>query len=275
MSRQQQRLRLRTRLAGQQSRWQRIRIAIEKLPNWVGVLGLMLSIISIGMTLSINRNQDRRWEALNQLRVQISGVDFLNFLVLHKDSANEKFLGFNPEALPVWRNGFLTDSVRVITGVALTNSYFDESSSRWHFIGYHESPLERPLKTVTQARSRANELHLTAYEISKVLGVELTTKNFGVLPAESVDVRLRAVFPGNDSLEMFSTEKPAELYGGGVRSLQAFLPVPLTLEIPDTLFFSLAISYSFEGTHVEKKGTLRYTSADQDWRWYFAEDQKE
>lgn len=199
----------------------------------VSLIAIVISLGSLIWTLANQWEQNRRWDALNLGRVQLSDVGFIIWKELSKEEALSTNWGYKPTLYSVVQDRVHLGKYQMPYELVL----MDSNNVR--------IPNSNGFYTLVEAQQETERLKpQTQPNVLKHYQVQFNFKNTGSTSSKETSIRITAQISGNDKpLDIFKSIEPIDLLPSSSINAVSNFYVPLNAALPQIMKFSAFITY--------------------------------
>lgn len=225
--------------------------------NWIALGALIISIISFIFAYYNWRDQNNKWDALNEARIDLADIYFFAWELIAVNEANSIKWGWKPKLFTVVENQTSTGNLKLLDKLVIIDKNRDkiEGSGRY--------------RTVTEAVKSAQDLGLDSneYILQKQQRLWIKVKNVGQTNANDIHIMLQTFDEETKSwIETFNTTSSIELVAGAERSFKVDFFISIDDFYPDPMKFKLNLNYStINDRKISKELPLAYKPHDNLW----------
>lgn len=209
---------------------------------WVAILAVVISIINFIFLSQFRWDQNKRWDALNIARVELSEVYFIGWEEIDRQTAINRLWGYSPSVFSVVKNHVHTEKFLVLEELVLWDPIQNRKVT--HSNGFH---------ILSEAQLEMNRLGLAPQGtlVFKHMQLQVDLKNAGSTLAQDIQATLDILDDGTGMKKsIFKSTSTVELFSGSSINLNTDIWLPLTTALPRPTRFHLNLI--FTDIHGEK-----------------------
>jgi hypothetical protein len=194
---------------------------------WLPVAAFVLSIASLVSQWYNNRQQNRKWEIVNQPRFELLSPVLAAFEDLTYETATTRKWGYAPLLFSIVKDNVATGWYRLYCDLELSQSTLGR-----------RLPGTAVMRTIDDARREIDRLQLRGVVIRKHFQIRFSFRNAGTLPARNLTLAISRITENMHSEEqIFSSTSPlVEVVPGETFSAVVDFSTPIDASLMDTLF---------------------------------------
>ena len=225
--------------------------------NWVALGALIISIISLIYTYSSMLDQNKKWDALNDAKIDLVDIYFFAWELITVSESNSIKWDWKPNLFTVVENKASTGILKLLDKLIIV----DKNRIKIEGSGSY--------RTVAEAVKSAQELGLESdeYSLTKHQKLWLKVKNVGQTNAKDIHIILQRFEEESDSwIEDFNTTSNIELVAGASRNFSVDFFISINDFYPDPMKFKLSLNYStIDDRKILIEHPLEYRPHDNLW----------
>jgi len=208
---------------------------------WIAILAVVISIIDFIFLSWFRWDQNRRWDALNIARVELSEVYFIAWEEIDRQTALTRQWGYSPSLFSIVKDHVHTDKFRTYEELVLWDP--NHNIKIPHSNGFH---------TLNDAPLEIHRLGLNPQNVLvfKHMQMQIDLKNAGGTLAQNVHISVDLLDDGSGSSKnIFKSTSKVDLFGGSSVNVNMDIWLPIASSLPRPTRFHLDLS--FTSIHVE------------------------
>ncbi len=228
--------------------------------NAISLFALLISITSLIWTLASQWEQNRRWDALNLSRVELTDVGFIIWKEMSKEEALSTNWGYKPTLYSVVQNRIHQGKYQLPYELVLMDS--DNKGI----------PDSHGFFTLVEAQQEIARLGLKPpgnLQVFRHYQIQFNFKNTGSTAAKENTIRITAHMPDAEKpVDVFASVEPIDLLPASTINAVANLFVPLNAALPQIMKFSVTLTYKDAHGVVNTRGLPIVYDASQNYWTY-------
>ena len=225
---------------------------------WIAILAVTISVIDLIALSWFRWDQNRRWDALNIARVELSDVYLIAWEELDRNIAVNRNWGYQPMIFSVIKDHVHTDRFRVYEELVLwdpTRNVRIPGSNGFHTLDE------------SQAEIRRVGLGSEPATIFKRMQMQVDLKNAGSTVARDLKITVDLLDDGTGTRQtVFRSTSNVELLSGSSINVNMDIWLPLQSTLPISTQFHLNLSFvSIHGEHLSRMIPIEYQPSRNYW----------
>ncbi len=225
--------------------------------NWVALGALIISIISLIYTYSSMLDQNKKWDTLNDAKIDLVDIYFFAWELITVSEANSIKWGWKPKLFTVVENQASTGNLKLLDKLIIIDKNRDKIEGSGSY------------RTLAEAVKSAQDLGLDSneYILQKHQRLWIKVKNVGQTDAKDIHIMLQRFDEESISwIETFNTTSSIELVAGAERSFKVDFFISIDDFYPDPMKLKLNLNYStINDRKISKELPLAYKPHDNLW----------
>ena len=199
----------------------------------ISLIVIVISLGSLIWTFANQWEQNRRWNALNLGRVELTDVGFIIWKELSKEEALSANWGYKPILYSVVQERVHRGKYQLPYELIL----MDSNNVR--------IPNSNGFFTLAEAQQEIERLKLQGNpQVFKHYQVQFNFKNTGSTSSKETTIKITAQIPGTEKpLDIFKSVEPIDLLPSSSINAVANFFVPLNATLPQIMKFSVLLTY--------------------------------
>jgi hypothetical protein len=228
----------------------------------VALIALIVASLALAHTIYYQYEQNRRWDALNMGRIDITDMGFVAFRTMTKDEILRTDWGFKPTFSYSVDDGVLSDKIKILFQAVLWDTVRDEPANRNAYLTASEARLAIE-RLKLNPDSTAIYLYYSVYFKVKNTGVSgIKNVRFTMISNLKNEVRL------SKENQRIDRDQSIEYLPGKTGVLNYGFYVPLDKTLPDIITFDVKASYiDIHGKPFSKTFSYKTNSVNNDWEF--------
>ena len=213
-------------------------------------MAVIVSVISLYATISNQAEQNRRWEALNLGRIDLTDESFTMFKELSKEELGASNWGYIPFAFPRQEGRVMTERMQLPYELVL-----------WDANNKRRLPLSNGFFKLPQAQLEFARLGINAshqsVQVLKHYQVVFEFKNTGSTTVSDFEMNITVESPTKDApLSVFNSRSRPDLLPGGTGNAAVDFYSPINEMLPEIMNFKVSVKYK----DIRGQRTARYST---------------
>jgi hypothetical protein len=230
----------------------------------ISIVSLLLGFGNFYYSISIQREQNRRWDALNINGVELIDTGFIIYKQISEQERTQTDWGYNPIALRFTKDRIISDKYQLpyellLVKLPIVNANFERVPNSNYFF------------TVAEANEEIKRLGLQqgTFKIYKHLQIQFDFKNLGKTIAKDVRIRITGKDPQTGiEVTPFNQDETIDLLPDRGGSTTVPLWCPINEDLPKILKFTASITYrDVHGKAQERSVPVIYDSTQNYWMY--------
>jgi hypothetical protein len=226
----------------------------------VALMAFIVSLIALGHTIYNQMDQNRRWDALNRGRIDITDIGFTAFKLMTVNEVKETDWGFNLTYTYDVEDGVVSDKIKILSTLVLWDTAKDERIRGDMYL------------TISEAKLAMERLKLNpdTTDIYFYRNAYFNVKNTGVSSLSNVSFKIWSNLKNEVRLakenEKIAKTQGVEYLPGKTGLISFGFYVPLDKKLPETMEFNVKASYTdLQGQPVSQTFSYDVNGLNNSW----------
>jgi hypothetical protein len=221
----------------------------------ISLFALVISILSLIRTFKNQKDQNFRWDKLNEGNPVIKEIRFQNWKELSSIEAKNIIWGYNPT---IYAKGEATDSFVLPYFLKLRNAKDNLPI-----------PNSNPIFTIEEVESELNRLGINEdVIISKIFSIKIEIENVGKTEIKNFDIQIDAKLMDQVHENIFQSKSKISLASNQKINLPFTLEIPIAMDLPEDIPLKIKLNYSnFKNENIFKSICPIWTAHDNYWSY--------
>lgn len=221
----------------------------------ISLIALVISILGLIRTFKNQKEQNLRWDKLNEGNPVIKEIRFQNWKELSSIEAQNTIWGYNPT---IYAIGEATDR--------FTLPYFLKLRNAKNNLPI---PNTNPIFTIEEAQSELIRLGTNEdVIISKIFSIKIEIENLGKTEIKNFSIQIDAKLMDQVHQNIFQSKSKISLACNQKINLTCTLEIPIALDLPEEILLKIHLNYSnFKNENIFKTISPIWTAHDNYWSY--------
>ncbi len=226
---------------------------------WFSALALAVALASFIYSWWSNKDQNKKWEALNAARIDVTNMYFVGWTEIDVQTARSTDWGYSPMLFSHVANRVHSNKMRLLDKLIL-----------WDITS--DSKIEEGGSNLTKEEclGKARELKLNngEFQIKKYMQLHFDVKNTGSTLAEDVHVNVTLMDDGTGvSKQIFKSSSRMDLHKNTVGGVNIDLFVLIEKSLPNPTSFRIHLTYKSMDDEQKRELTILYNPENDTWSY--------
>jgi hypothetical protein len=221
----------------------------------ISLFALLIASVSLIWTFANQREQNRKWDKLNEGNPEIREVKLLNWKEISKEEAMSIPWGYDPT---IYGKGEATDKFVVPYCLTLRDENTNELI-----------PNTNPVFTIHEVEQELKRIGFTGkVKIYKQFKPKFEIENMGKTEVRELSIFIDAKLPNQEWSRAFTSNTKINLTGSQKSTVFFSFELPVAISLPEQISFKVHFNFlDYKNQKVEKVIGAKWTSNDNFWSY--------
>lgn len=230
--------------------------------NLFGLVASVCGIVSLMFSFYFNNLQDKKWDSLNQARIDVTDCKFIAFAEMDYNTISSKEWLGKHSAYHIIDNGLATQKYRIYNHIC----FWDKLKGSQ----IHGTKLMLTKEDVDNEIKRLDlqeKLNKGLIEVMKRYQMEFKLKNVGQLPAKNVGINIDMILPDGSKANIVKTMRIAEITNSHEFNATGSLYTPLDASLPPQVPYVINLNYITHEQFQSRTIKVKYDTESNFFLW--------